>query len=157
MAYPESITYEQWDQLPLLEDRKSKYHIGNFAADGFVKVCDVETETALVYNKDLNIHEQQPQWYYKNIKTDTMFLDHRSWIYFIVVNDYVVKIGETGNPLGIAENTPYKNGEVQPKSGTTSRFGRIRKGDMTDANIRSKLETVVKLGLVSLWAKQCDI
>lgn len=56
--------------------------------DGFKKVCDV------VALKDKT-------WRYKNINKDLMYSDHTSWVYAIVLGKSIVKIGETGVPLGI--------------------------------------------------------
>ena len=114
-------------------------NINNYTQEGFVKVYDV--------TEDYNGH-----WYYKNIDKTIMYAEHKSWVYFIVVDEEIVKIGETGNPLGIQTLT-----ENQPIKGTTSRLGRYRSGDGTDAYIRQELKNEVTQGRVSIWARKCDI
>ena len=119
-------------------------NIKQYVQDGFVKVCDV-AECGYGH------------WYYKNIDRKVMFDPHKSWIYFVVLDGEIVKIGETGNPLGIESNLDYAGYESQPKKGTMSRFGRYRNGDGTDSFIRGALRKQVKAGRVSLWAKRCDM
>lgn len=115
-------------------------HIDHYIQDGFVKVCDVDPN--LVY-----------EWRYKNINEEIMFGRHNSWIYFIVVNGRIVKIGESGNQLGI--RMAYDN---QPITGSKSRLGRYRNGDGTDASIRNELREDLRNGqVVSIWAKKCQI
>ena len=113
--------------------------INTYIADGFVKVCDVR-------------NDYRNNWFYDNIKKELMFSEHRSWVYFIVVDNEIVKVGETGNPLGV----PMKNSN-QPKTGSEGRFGRYRAGDLTDWFIREDLEQEVKEGRVSLWARRCEM
>ena len=114
-------------------------NISTYVTDGFRQVC-------------------RPQrcwdgsWIYEDINEQIMFDDHRSWVYFIVVNDEIVKIGETGNPLGIRTKTTD-----QPKCGSRSRFGRYRHGSDTDEVIRESLAKDVQAGRVTLWARKCDI
>lgn len=93
-------------------------------------------------------------WIYEDINENIMFDDHRSWVYFIVVNDEIVKIGETGNPLGIRATTCNVG---QPKCGSKSRFGRYRSGDSTDEMIRESLAKDVRAGRVTLWARKCEM
>ena len=119
-------------------------NIKQYMQDGFVKVCDVSEGSYY-------------DWYYKNINREVMYDSHKSWVYFIVLDGEIVKIGETGNPLGIESNSGYVGIESQPKKGTMSRFGRYRNGDGTDSFIRGALRKQVKAGRVSLWAKRCDM
>lgn len=122
--------------------------INSYINDGFRKVCDVRQQW-----------ESRIEWYYENINTSIMFSEHRSWVYFIVSGNEIVKIGESGNPLGIfapLSHDPWQ-WEDQPKKGTQSRFGRYRQGDGTDRSIRCALTEEVDQGVVSLWAKKCDI
>jgi hypothetical protein len=114
-------------------------NIDTYVADGFVKVCDVEA--------DIN-----GSWYYSNMNESVMFSSHRSWVYMIVVGKEVVKVGETGNPLGLRQKT-----SGQPKHGSEGRLGRYRSGDATDAFIRQALESEVCQNLVSIWARRCDM
>jgi hypothetical protein len=129
-------------------------NIKSYKKDGFVKVADVKHDPI-----------GQGTWWYQNINEELMFEDHRSWVYAVVSGEEVVKIGETGNPLGIlSTRMPYKG---QPIAGSTNRFGRLRsQGNVsnpkdidTDVRIRRSLyEDVSKgVGYVSLWAKRCDI
>ena len=115
--------------------------INSYLKDGFRKVCKV-------------LPTWTGEWWYQDIDESLMFSDHRSWVYFIVVNDEIVKVGETGNPLGIRN---IRGNLEQPKKGSESRFGRLRNGDQTDAVIRESLSTWAKLGKVELWARRCDI
>jgi hypothetical protein len=115
---------------------ESAKQIEHYVPDGFVRVCDVE--------------EYYSQWQYKNINQEVMYDDHRSWIYFIVAGTEIVKIGETGQPLGI------KMSDGQPKKGTECRLGRIRSGDGTDFDIRHSLREDLESGTkVSIWALKC--
>ena len=125
---------------------KDVFHISHYVNDGFQKVCDV------------TINCLDGGWAYTNINHDYMYNDHRSWVYFIVLDGIIQKAGETGNPLGIAESWIYGNQEVQPISGTKSRLGRYRKGDGTDSYIREALRKDIVAGRkVTVWAKLCPI
>jgi hypothetical protein len=114
-------------------------NINTYAADGLIKVCDVVRDT-------------ENRWFYENINEAMMFSEHRSWVYFIVVDEEIVKVGETGNPLGVRMKTGN-----QPKMGSEGRFGRYRAGDNTDWYIREELRTEVRQGRVSLWARRCEM
>jgi hypothetical protein len=114
-------------------------YIDHYVQDGFVKVCEVDSNLVL-------------EWRYKNINKDIMFDHHNSWIYFIVRGKEIVKIGETGQPLGIQMS------DGQPKKGTECRLGRYRIGDGTDSYIRMELKEDLKQGNeVSIWAKKCQM
>lgn len=130
--------------IRLLDQREEVFNINNYIDDGFQKVCDVVQHGC-----------QRCVWDYTNINEELMYSDHRSWVYFIVENETIVKCGETGNPLGI----PEKYGDpVQPIASSKCRFGRLRKGDTTDAYIRDSLYLSIKEGnKVSLWAKKCKV
>lgn len=112
--------------------------ISNYISDGFEKVCDVR--------QTLDHH-----WMYINQNEYILYSTHRSWVYAICVNNKIVKIGETGNPLGIK----HKIGN-QPIIGTSSRLGRYRKGCGTDTDIREHLINEVADGKVSIWARKCE-
>jgi hypothetical protein len=90
-----------------------------------------------------------------------MFCDHKSWVYFIVEDEGIVKIGETGNPLGIKNSRgQYRYFEDQPISGTKSRLGRLARfgnDNDTDGRIRRDLKESVDQGKVSIWARKCEI
>ena len=115
--------------------------INSYKRDGFELVCKV-------------LPVWTGEWHYTEVCEELMFSDHRSWVYFIVVNDEIVKVGETGNPLGIRNS---RGDFTQPKKGSESRFGRYRAGDQTDAVIRESLEDWARLGRVTLWARKCDM
>ena len=121
-------------------------NIYNYIDDGFVKIADVFPDSGRTWNlKDTN--------------EDFLYMDHRSWVYFIVDGQEIVKVGETGNPLGI--RAKRHDGLLK---GTMSRFGRlISHGDGyypgpgdTDGRIRWELKESVKKGNVSLWARRCE-
>ena len=117
----------------------SALDIKTYIADGFVKVCDVEADLG-------------GSWYFSDINEAVMYSTHRSWVYMIVVGKEIVKVGETGNPLGVKQKTSN-----QPKHGTEGRLGRYRTGDATDAYIRDALEQEVCQELVSIWARRCEM
>jgi hypothetical protein len=127
----------------------SKY-IWDYESEGFEKVCNVKTAA-------------DRSWKYHNINRELMFSPHNSWVYFIVDNFEIVKIGETGNPLGIwpkNKNSAFYEllEEVQPITGTTGRLGRLRgMKDNTDGWIRNCLYESAKRGHISIWAKKCEI
>jgi hypothetical protein len=114
-------------------------NINTYIADGLVKVCDVARDF-------------ENRWFYENINEAMMYSEHRSWVYFVVVDNEIVKVGETGNPLGVR----MKNSN-QPKMGTEGRFGRYRTGDATDWFIRDELRSEVREGRVTLWARRCEM
>lgn len=118
---------------------KSALNIDTYKADGFVKVCDVRCDRYL-------------KWYYQNINESLMYSTHNSWVYFIVVNKEIVKVGETGNPLGLPSLSSN-----QPRCTTKGRFSRYRMGDGTDEYIRRSLITEANAGIVSLWVRACKI
>jgi hypothetical protein len=118
-------------------------NINHYSSLGFERVCDVSEQ---IY--------RDGRWLYSNINQSLLYADHTSWVYFVVENDIIVKVGESGVPLGI--RTKAHN---QPLSGTKCRFGRLanHKNDNTDSRIRESLKKSVKAGKVSLWAKKCEI
>jgi hypothetical protein len=134
-----------------------KYNkLETYVNDGFQKICDV----SLKYLESAQCPDVSDEWYYSNINEALMYLDHKSWVYFIVDGDTIVKVGETGNPLGIRNSRVNRYFEDQPISGTRSRFGRLARfgGDNdTDGRIRRDLKECVNKGSVSLWARKCEI
>lgn len=115
--------------------------INSYTADGFTKVCDVRH-----YNKSSN------RFRYVNINKKLMYSDHRSWVYMIVSDQTVMKIGETGNPLGIK-----KANSNQPILSTKCRLGRLAFMDCnTDGHIRRELYEDCKEKKVSIWARPCE-
>lgn len=121
--------------------------INTYLSDGFQKLCDVENgdnRVGTVYHG---------KFYYTNIDRRLMFSNHRSWVYMIVDNDEIQKVGETGNPLGIAKS----NGCSQPKWGTECRMGRLASMKCTtDGRIREELYNSCNNGTVSIYVKKCD-
>lgn len=118
--------------------------INTYLKDDFKKVCIVKDPSGTGL-----------EWFYEEIDESVMFDDHRSWVYFIVVNGKIVKVGETGNPLGIR----YKRGNSkQPIPGSKSRFGRYRTGDESDWVVRRRLMESISSGdVVEFWAKRCEV
>lgn len=123
----------------IFPDPDSLLGVEAYINDGFVKVCDVRMDS-------------HNHWFYVNINEKVMFDGHKSWVYFILVDDCIYKVGETGNPLGIR----VRNSD-QPKACSSNRFGRYRCGDGTDLFVRSELQYEVIDQRVSLWARRCDI
>ena len=124
--------------------------INHYLQDGFYKIADVEPQLG-----------NAKKWQYTNQHPD-LYSEHRCWVYMIVDGNEVVKIGETGQPLGIR-----KVYDDQPIISTECRFGRLRgaggKGKHldgtiidTDTRIREKLQESVSRGTVTLYAKQCQ-
>ena len=127
--------------------------INNFINDGFQRVADVHPRST------------EDAWFYHNTDESLLFANHRSWVYFVVINQQIVKCGETGNPLGIRTYYGKKQfGVDQPVSGTKSRFGRLARHkeasnsgrSNTDSDIREAAKEYLDAGqIVSLWAKKC--
>jgi len=121
-------------------------NVSNYIADGFQHVADV---AQLPYGPYGN-------WQLTNVNEELLFSEHDSWVYIIVEDDQVVKLGETGQPLGIQGERTYM------LKGTQSRFGRlISHGDATefardtDSRIRYHLQESASQGKVSLYALKC--
>jgi hypothetical protein len=157
------IANNLFDKFFEIEEPKKKYkmnpknltpqtydadHIKHYTNFNWQKVCTVHSSG------------NNNEWTYKNIDTNLMYSDHRSWVYAITVDDYIVKIGETGQPLGI----PKASGDNQPISGTKCRLGRYRTmkaspglGEDTDDTIRTALmeETSVSNHEVAFYAYKC--
>lgn len=121
-------------------------NITRYIPDGFQKVCKVVHFTH---------YQNKPIWAYENIDRAMMYDEHNSWVYAIVVGRTIVKIGETGRPLGIEEPYDCVGYETQPQRKTTSRLGRYRSHAETDKFIRDSLVSEVDRGIVSIWAKKC--
>jgi hypothetical protein len=116
--------------------------IQNYIEDGFSKVCDVI------------IHpDRDDQWYYENVDYNFVGPDKKSWLYFIVKGNDIVKCGESGNPLLLET----KGANPRWKKGTFSRLGRYINGCTTDTVIREELYDAVTQGEVSVWAKQLPV
>lgn len=117
--------------------------IKHFQKWGFEKVADVA-----IWRNDL--------WLFKNIDQSLMYSDHTSWVYLIVVNGIIYKVGETGNPLGIKSKT-----HAQPVASTKCRMGRLANVTSshtdTDVRLRRALKESVQQGLVEVWAYKCPI
>ena len=124
--------------------------INHYLQDGFYRIADVEPQLG-----------NATKWNFINQHPD-LYSEHRCWVYMIVDGNEVVKIGETGQPLGIR-----KIRDDQPQITTECRFGRLRgaggkdrnmDGTYTDTDmrIREELQESVSRGTVSIYAKQCD-
>jgi len=119
-------------------------YINEFQDIEWKKVCDVRCTHYGNY------------WYYVNIDRDIMFSPHRSWVYAITDNKCIVKIGESGNPLGIEGAYAYDDfDEYQPKLGTKCRLGRYRKSGDSDEIIRSSLRTETLNNQIEIFAYKC--
>lgn len=129
--------------------RYDSLDIRHFVSEGFQKVCDVDARS--------QVHE----WWYFNINKELMYSPHSSWVYFIVIDDSVVKVGESGNPLGLKNQSYYDFNnlrETQPTGGSKARLARLRKGDGTDRFLREELTPYLHAGhSVSIWAKKCPV
>jgi hypothetical protein len=136
------------------------FDVENFKKDGFEKICDV-------------LPLSNGKWFFHNIDKSLMYSDHRSWVYFITINNKIVKCGETGNPLGIPtkrkDTCHMTNGSivyaVQPKPGSTNRFGRLAnqqnsngRGLDTDTILREQITPYyLKGNSIALWARKCEV
>lgn len=129
----------------MTSDLPNALNIKTYKADGLVKVCNVRHR----YQKFTKWND----WEYDSINEDIMYSTHQSWVYFIVSGEEIVKIGETGNPLGVRMVF-----DDQPICSTKCRLGRLRYfTEGTDYSIRSALLNEVALGQVCIWAKKCDL
>ena len=122
-------------------------HISNFIQEGFQHVADVKEQT---YYEDTN-------WELVNYNEQLLFSNHNSWVYVIVEDDTVVKLGESGQPLAIQGPRTFM------KAGTQSRFGRLishgwahPSSNDTDSRIRGVLKESASQGKVSLYALKCE-
>lgn len=113
------------------------FHIKHFLNE-FNHICDVVYDHVSGY------------WSYINQNNVVMFSSHRSWVYFIVVNGIIVKVGETGNPLAIEKY----NKVYECKKGTMSRLGRYINGDNTDEYVRENLADEKD---IKIYARMCDV
>jgi hypothetical protein len=128
-------------QKSLLKVNPAAENIDHYLDLGFKKVCSVRSTRVGNY------------WEYTHIDESVMYDSHRSWVYVITRHGRIVKIGETGNPLGI------KMSDGQPKLGTQCRLGRYRKGGGTDEDIRDMLRTETQNKLhthaIEIYAMKC--
>lgn len=119
---------------------KNYSHISypNWGKDRFRLVCKVR------------YHIPTGKWIYSNVNKTLMFSQHRGWVYLIVVNNIINKIGETGNPLGI--HNSRKNALNTCVENNKSRLGRLIYGDGTDKYIREALKNEKN---IKIYAKKC--
>lgn len=131
-------TYGPLVDMPI--DYMTPQYVQHYAQDGFREVCRLE------------YYKRSRLWDVHVVDEDYMWSDHKSWIYLITDGNRVMKIGESGNPLGIRS----RNGVQR---GTRCRIGRIISGDGTDWDIRESLKASAARApsWVSVWAKKCDI
>lgn len=107
----------------------------------------------------VNIDSASGHWYYSEINTELMYSSHRSWVYCLVIDGEIVKIGESGNPLGIPSRVRDYS-EAQPLKATTSRLGRYRAGDQSDARVREYIAGYLLEhpgSCVEFWARACPV
>ena len=111
--------------------------VNTYIKDGFKHVADV-------------VHCANGTWSYRNVDDFIMFDPHNSWVYFIVVGNKIVKVGESEKPLGIR----YGGERGQPVPNSSCRFGGYRQG-RSEQFIREALQDSEEV--VSIWAKKCEI
>jgi len=124
-------------------------NIESYKKDGFIKLADVR---------------KQPdgKWELEN-QHEYLWSDHRSWVYCIVVGEEIVKIGETGLPLGIRKKRERKREWPQPIIGTHNRFGRLRGFGETfhpewkDTDVRIRRALFEEEQPISLWVRKCEV
>lgn len=117
--------------------------ISDYIMDGFNFVCNVD-----------NIRSDECKWIYENIDLSIMYDIHSSWVYKIVVDDFIFKIGETSKPLGYRTS----QNQIQPSPGTKGRLSRYTTGDTTDLEIRKSSVPYMNANhTISFWAKKCEI
>ncbi len=144
-----------------------------FLQDGFHKVCDVK----LCHDDHELSKKNNYSWVYNNVDLELLYLDHSSWIYFIILEKIIEKIGESGIPLGRQmQRKPKKEAlgiwesesfvRTQPVAATNNRLGRLRAGNFTggangndtDYRIREALYEAIRDGQnVEIWAKPCKV
>jgi len=119
-----------------------------------MKIGDLK---GLDWKKVCSVKAYRDEWRYTDIDQNVMFSPHRSWVYAITVDKEIVKIGETGNPLGIKPRYDYELSEVhlQPIIGTKCRLGRYRKGGESDQIVRESLRKETRNGSVEIYAYMC--
>lgn len=108
-----------------------EYHKENSLADPIY--LDYWRGGSLKWTKIVTVNGNRERWTYTEQEEELLYHSHNSWVYVITVNGIIVKIGETGMPLGL-EGT-----DDQPKTGTKSRLGRYINGDTTDDAVRAAL------------------
>lgn len=123
---------------------KKTLDLNNYKLDGFRHICNVCEKKST-----------SDKWYFKDIDSQAMFEDHKSWVYVIAIDNSVVfKVGESGNPLGWRSNSTREH----PQPSTKGRLSRYIGGDGTDKDIRVDLDIFLNYGhTISFWAKKCDI
>ena len=125
------------------------FDIDTYKKDGFVKVADV-------------LKHYDGTWALEN-QHEYLWSDHRSWVYAIVVGQEVVKIGETGLPLGIRKKRERYYKWPQPVIGTHNRFGRlrgfgeVRNPEWKDTDVRIRRALLEEQEPISLWVRKCEV
>lgn len=110
------------------------------------------------FKRVCRINDYCGEWLYDKIDSSIMYSNHTSWVYFIVVNGIIYKIGASGVVLGIQMS------DGQPKKGTKCRLGRYRahRGsdrEDTDEYCRDSLRAILKdkNNVVEFWAYKCPV
>jgi hypothetical protein len=120
------------DETPMLS-------IHTLKREGFFKAADVNfIEDSVVC-----------AWEFTNISSRAS-VEEPCWVYCVVVDDEIAKLGETGLKLFELDEQRQCVG-----TGTQSRMGRLRRGSGTDRNIREALFYEVCDNRVSIWATKC--
>ncbi len=108
-----------------------EYHANNDLVDAHY--LDYWRGGSLEWTKIVTVNGNRERWTYTEQEEALLYNSHNSWVYVITVNGIIVKIGETGMPLGLVGT------DDQPKTGTKSRLGRYINGDTTDDAVRAAL------------------
>ena len=112
------------------------FNIDNYICDGFQHVADVVCHPNL-------------EWSFCRANFDLLFSPHDSNVYLITQGKRLVRIGESGLPLGIRHS-----GELnQPVPNSSCRLGGYRRGTSM-LFVREALKDFTD---VSIWAMQCEI
>lgn len=125
------------------------FNINAYKKDGFVKIADVRVRS-------------NGRWLLEN-QHEYLWSDHQSWVYCIVLGNEVVKIGETGLPLGLRKKRESYYKWPQPVIGTHNRFGRLSGFGKTfdpnwkDTDVRIRRELFEEEQPISLWARKCEV
>ena len=113
--------------------------------DGFELACTVANNNG--------------QWCYPKLNPKFLGIEGQphSYVYAICVDEEIVKIGETGNPIMLAYRSYRPGGPIRIRTGSKSRLGRYMNGCSTDECIRESLREEVAQGKVTIIVKECEI
>jgi len=122
------------------------FSVENWRLCGFSRVAGVQLRPENTWDNPA------PTWLFTE-QSRLFAIKHSPWVYLIVVNGVLVKIGETSEYLALL------NKQGQPLSGTAGcRMGRLgrhqdwQRPNDTDMRIRRELKVYAAQGLVEIWA-----